>query len=188
METILSDELPVLLIIQSLRDVSEKKGNYRSATQNNKEVNNRIFDIEYKLHRLQMSNHQLGSSSGKMIPFYAALNIYLYLAIRELPVRAKMMMMLVDRLQETFNTEPLEWWVSNQQRKNRILWMLFIGYAAGSEIDKDAWFFDTMKMMCEQYKIRDTGLLKQYLKDVLWLDSWCDQYFDKLKVALEAEG
>ncbi|KAL7917077.1 hypothetical protein ACQKWADRAFT_307679 [Trichoderma austrokoningii] len=186
LETILNDELPVLLVIQSLRDVSEEKGNYRSVTQNNKEINNRIYDIEYKLHCLQTSNRQRGSSCAKMIPFCVALNIYLYLAIRELPVRAKLMMMLIDRLQETFNTEPLEWWVSNQQQKNRVLWMLFIGYAAGSENYKDAWFFETIKAMCKQYEIHDVDQLEQTLKDVLWLDSWCGPYFDRLKAALQA--
>ncbi|KAH8126236.1 hypothetical protein ACSS6W_000191 [Trichoderma asperelloides] len=186
LETILNDELPVLLIIQSLRDVSEEKENYRSITQNNKEINNRIYDIEYKLHCLQRNNHEHGTSCGKMIPFCVALNIYLYLAIRELPVRSKMMMMLIDRLQETFNTEPMQWWISNQQQKNRIMWMLFIGYAAGVDTYKDAWFFITIKTMCKNYKIHDMDQLKQNLKDVLWLDSWCDQYFDKLKVALEA--
>ncbi|PTB36265.1 uncharacterized protein TrAFT101_000233 [Trichoderma asperellum] len=186
LETILNDELPVLLIIQSLRDVSEEKENYRSITQNNKEINNRIYDIEYKLHCLQRNNHEHGTSCGKMIPFCVALNIYLYLAIRELPVRSKLMMMLIDRLQETFNTEPMQWWISNQQQKNRILWMLFIGYAAGVDTYKDAWFFITIKTMCKNYKIHDMDQLKQNLKDVLWLDSWCDQYFDKLKVALEA--
>lgn len=186
METILNDELPVLLIIQSLRDVSEEKENYRSITQNNKEINNRIYDIEYKLHCLQRDNHEHVPSCGKMIPLCVALNIFLYLAIRELPVRSKMMMMLIDRLQETFNTKPMKWRLSNQQQKNRILWMLFIGYAAGVETYKDAWFFETIKTVCKNYEIHDMDQLKQNLKDVLWLDSWCGQYFDKLKAALQA--
>ncbi|KAM0452511.1 hypothetical protein ACHAPV_009546 [Trichoderma viride] len=188
LETILNDELPVLLVVQSLRDVSAEKDNYQSITQNNKEINNRIYDIEYKLHSLQTNNHERGTSCGKMIPFCVALNIYLYLAIRELPVRSKMMMMLIDRLQETFNTEPLEWWVSNQEQKKRVMWMLFIGYAAGSDTHKDAWFLDTIKNMCEKYEIRDVDQLKQNVKDVLWLESWCGQYFDKLKVAMQAQN
>ncbi|KAL7892237.1 hypothetical protein HDV63DRAFT_398658 [Trichoderma sp. SZMC 28014] len=188
LQAILNDELPVLLLVQSLRDVSREKENCRSSTQKNKEINNRINEIEFELHRLQTINQGHGTSCGKMIPFCVALNIYLYLAIRKLPVRSKMMMMLIDRLQETFNTEPLEWWVSNQEQKKRVMWMLFIGYAAGSETYKDAWFLDTIRNMCKKYGIHGTDQLEQNVKEVLWLDSWCGRYFDKLKVAMQDQN
>ncbi|KAM0257752.1 hypothetical protein ACHAQJ_004203 [Trichoderma viride] len=186
LETILSDELPVLLIIQSLRDVSAEKELYGSMRQKNRQASNRIYDIEYKLHCLQRDNIHHGTSCGKMIPLCVALNIYLYLAVRELPVRSKMIMMLIDRLKTTFNTEPLQWWVSNQQQKNRTLWMLFIGYGAATECFKQAWFIETIKSTCDKFKVRDLDQLEENLKDVIWLDSWCDHYFEKLRADLKS--
>jgi hypothetical protein len=185
LDNILSDELPVHLVIQSLRDVSAEKERYSPSRQKNREVSNRIYDIEYKLHSLHKDNIDRGASSGKMIPLYVALIIYLYLAVRELPARSRMIMMLIDRLRTTFNTEPMQWWVSNKQQQNRTLWILFIGYGAATESMKEAWFLETIKSMCDKFGIQDTDQLEEKLKDVLWLDSYCDHYFEKLRIDLQ---
>ncbi|KAL7948157.1 hypothetical protein V8C42DRAFT_316828 [Trichoderma barbatum] len=176
----LSQDIPeiepqVTSLIQSLRDISASK----DVKGHTKTGASHVYDIEYKLHLLQAEISDGRHSSNEIVPLCVALNIYLYLAIRELPARARMIQRLVDRLQASFNMQLIEKSSSNEERTNWILWMLFIGYGAAAENGKQDWFVQTLKSLHD--KSRDVEQLQDALKSVLWQDAWCDYYFKKLR-------
>ncbi|RFU82161.1 fungal specific transcription factor domain-containing [Trichoderma arundinaceum] len=179
-------ELQIASLIQSLRDISAAKDLNGSVAQSKKETSNRVYDIEYKLHVLQSSYSRSRSVSNEVVPLCVALNIYLYLAIRELPARAQMIHRLVDRLRITISMQPMQWWTSQQQKNQSwILWTLFVGYGAAVETGKEEWFVQALKSAYAKSGIQNMDGLREALKSVLWQESWSEHYFKKLRAHLE---
>ncbi|TFA97880.1 hypothetical protein CCMA1212_010392 [Trichoderma ghanense] len=167
-------------VVQSLRKISAAKD--ANAHQNEA---SRVYDVEYRLHLLQprVSNDEYASKD--MAPLCVALNIYLYLAIRELPAKAQLMRRLIHRLQNSFRvgiTKPMT--SSNPRKENWMLWTLFIGYGAALENGRQEWFTQALKSTYIAAGYRDPQQLHDTLKNVLWQESWCEHYFDKLREEL----
>lgn len=183
-QTIVGIEPQVMSVVQSLRDISDAKHLNSTFSQNRIEASNWIYDVEYELHLLQAKYSDNDLISSEMAPLCTALNIYLYLAIRELPTRAQMMQKLVQRLQATFNMQLMQWLASDRQKQGWVLWMLFVGYGAAVESGKEEWFVQALKFLYTGSGLRDVDQLYEILKSVLWQDSWCEHYFRKLKEVL----
>ncbi|KAL7784321.1 hypothetical protein V8C37DRAFT_396122 [Trichoderma ceciliae] len=188
MESILGVDFPILAIVQSLRDVSAAKGLKGSIRQSKREASKRVYDIEYRLHLLKADVSDSSPISNEMVPLCVALNIYLYLAVRELPARARMIQRLADRLRTSLDSQSMLPWVYNPQKQSWILWMLFIGYGAAAESKKEEWFARNLKSLYCKFEFQDINELQDALKSVLWQESWCEHYFEKLKANLETSA
>ncbi|KAL6819905.1 hypothetical protein V8C40DRAFT_251938 [Trichoderma camerunense] len=170
-------ESQIVSLVQSLRKISAAKD-----VQGHKKTEaSHVYDTEYRFHLIKASIADRGASSSELVPLCVALNIYLYLAIRELPARAQMIQRLIDRLQATFNLQLIEKPPSNTHKQSWILWMLFIGYAAALENKRQEWFAQSMKSLYTKSSFRDMDQLQETLKSVLWQDSWSEYYFKKLR-------
>ncbi|KAL7928560.1 hypothetical protein V8C35DRAFT_317859 [Trichoderma chlorosporum] len=180
-DNLLSDdgdvESQIVSLVQAFRAMSaakDVKGHKKTEASN-------VYDIEYKLHLVKARISDCGSVSNETVPLCVALNIYLYLAIRELPVKAQMIQRLIDRLQATFNVQLIEKPVTNEHKQSWIFWMLFIGYGAALENSRQEWFAQSLKSLYANSSFRDMDQLQETLKSVLWQDSWCEHYFAKLR-------
>ncbi|KAL6857329.1 hypothetical protein J3F83DRAFT_751282 [Trichoderma novae-zelandiae] len=170
-------EQQLISIMQSLREISVAKD-----VSAHKNKPGRVYDVEYKLHMLQARLSDDPFAPNEVAPLCVALNVYLYLAIRELPPRAQMIQRLIDRLQAWFKAASMERTTSLDQRKqNCILWMLFVGYGATMETGRQEWFAEALKSAYAEARYREMDQLHNTLRDVLWQDSWCEHYFKRLR-------
>ncbi|EGR49902.1 uncharacterized protein TRIREDRAFT_105847, partial [Trichoderma reesei QM6a] len=177
---LLTVEQDLSAVVQSLCNISAAK----DANAHKKEAN-RVYDVEYRLHLLhfRVSNDEVASKD--MLPLCVALNVYLYLAIRELPAKAQLIRLLIDRLQTWLKADSTERFISSdEQKQNWKLWTLFIGYGAALENGRQEWFTQALKAAYIEAKYRDMEQLRGILKKLLWQDSWCEHYFNKLREEL----
>ncbi|KAL7813331.1 hypothetical protein V8C26DRAFT_405590 [Trichoderma gracile] len=146
---------------------------------------NSVYDVEYRLHLLQARVTSTGYSSQYVAPLCVALSIYLYLAIRELPAKAQLIRLLIDRLQTSIKVNSTELRASSdQQKQDWKLWMLFVGYGAALENGRPEWFTQELKSAYVELGYRDPQQLQDTLKNLLWQDSWSEPYFKKLREEL----
>ncbi|OTA01465.1 hypothetical protein A9Z42_0017600 [Trichoderma parareesei] len=167
-------------VVQSLCKISAAK----DANAHKKEAN-RVYDVEYRLHLLhsRVSNNE--PASKDMLSLCVALNVYLYLAIRELPAKAQLIRRLIDRLQTRLQADSTERFISSdEQKQNWKLWTLFIGYGAALENGRQEWFTQALRAAYIEAEYRDMEQIRGILKELLWQDSWCEHYFNKLREEL----
>ncbi|KAL6874464.1 hypothetical protein HDV57DRAFT_229950 [Trichoderma longibrachiatum] len=167
-------------LVESLRKSSAAK----DANAHKNEASH-VYDVEYRLHLLQAGVFNLQYASKDMAAVCVALNIYLYLAIRELPAKAQLMWRLIDRLQASFRVEWAEPMTSPEQWKQEWkLWTLFIGYGAALDNGRQEWFVRALKSAYNDAGYQDMEHLHDTLKNLLWQESWCEHYFNKLREEL----
>ncbi|PTB71736.1 hypothetical protein M440DRAFT_1442448 [Trichoderma longibrachiatum ATCC 18648] len=167
-------------LVESLRKSSAAK----DANAHKNEASH-VYDVEYRLHLLQAGVFNLQYASKDMAAVCVALNIYLYLAIRELPAKAQLMWRLIDRLQASFRVEWAEPMTSSEQWKQEWkLWTLFIGYGAALDNGRQEWFVRALKSAYNDAGYQDMEHLHDTLKNLLWQESWCEHYFNKLREEL----
>ncbi|KAL7816071.1 hypothetical protein V8C44DRAFT_348299 [Trichoderma aethiopicum] len=167
-------------LVESLRKSSAAK----DANAHKNEASH-VYDVEYRLHLLQAGVFNGQYLSKDMAALCVALNIYLYLAIREIPAKAQLMWRLIDRLQALFGVgwaEPMTF--LEQWRQDWKLWTLFIGYGAALENRRQKWFAQALKSAYNDAGYRDLEHLHDILKNLLWQESWCEHYFNKLREEL----
>lgn len=146
-------------------------------------MSNQIYSVEYDLLTLQNINFEalnadeyLPSSSVLM---NIAAYIYLYLILRELPVRSKIFHTLFQRLRDSLDMQDGEWWNSTPERQRWLLWVVFMGYGAASEWDEKWLFVEKMEPLGAVLMLQTKEELRSAFKGVIWHDR-CEEFLDKL--------
>lgn len=146
-------------------------------------MSNQIYSVEYDLLTLQNINLEALSpseylSSGSVLMNIAAY-IYLYLILRELPIRAKLFHTLFQRLRDSLEMQDGEWWNLTPERQRWLLWVVFMGYGAASEWDEKWLFVEKMKSLGATLKLETKEELRSAFQGVIWHDR-CEEFLDKL--------
>lgn len=146
-------------------------------------MSSQIYSAECDLLTLQneyveiLDPIQYLSSSSVMMNMAAY--VYLYLILRELPIKSQLFYRLTQRLREALEMQNVEWWNSTQDRQRWMLWVLFLGYAASSEWPEKWWFVERMEPLGAVLMVWTKDELRSALKGVLWQDL-CEDFLEKL--------
>jgi hypothetical protein len=175
---------PLPSIFQSLRRLSAVFCPEYDARLEREEMSDQIYSVEYDLLALQNKNietlldsKQYRSSSSVLMNIAAY--IYLYLIIRELPVRSKLFCTLSQRLRDSLEMQDGEWWNSTAERQRWLLWIVFMGYGAAQEWNEKWWFVERMEPLGAAMMVWTKDELKSALEDVIW-HQLCDDILEKL--------
>ncbi|KAL7920308.1 hypothetical protein ACQKWADRAFT_299085 [Trichoderma austrokoningii] len=146
-------------------------------------MSNQIYSVEYDLLTLQNINFEALSpseylSSGSVLMNIAAY-IYLYLILRELPVKAKLFHTLFQRLRDSLETQDGEWWNLTPERQRWLLWAVVMGYGAASEWDEKWLFVERMEQLNAALMLETKEELRSAFQGVIWHDR-CDEFLEKL--------
>lgn len=174
---------PTNTIFQSLRRISAALSPEYNAPLDRTEISDQIYDAEYNLLALQNkyadaldADEYLSSSSVLM---NIAAYIYLYLVLRELPIKSKLLFKLSQQLRDAVDMQDGEWWNSTPERQRWLLWVLFMGYGAASEWTEKWWFVERMEPLGAALMAWTKDELESALKGVVWEDS-CEDFLEKL--------
>lgn len=146
-------------------------------------MSNRIYSVEYDLLTLQNINLEALSPTEYLSSSFVLTNIaayiYLYLILRELPVKAKLFHTLFQRLRDSLEMQDGEWWNVIPERQRWLLWVVFMGYGAASEWD-DKWLFvERLEQLNAALTLETKEELRSAFKLIIWHDR-CDEFLEKL--------
>jgi hypothetical protein len=146
-------------------------------------MSNQVYSVEYDLLTLQNTNLEtLDSSeylSSNSVLMNVAAYIYLYLILRELPIRSKLFLTLFQRLRDSLEMQDEKWWNMTRDRRLWLLWVVFMGYGAASEWDEKRFFVEQMEPLVAALTLRTKEELRNALKGILWHDR-CEEFLEKL--------
>ncbi|KAL7785903.1 hypothetical protein V8C37DRAFT_393128 [Trichoderma ceciliae] len=174
---------PMNSIFQSLRRLSAAFSPEYNAPLDRTAISSKIYSVEYDLLTLQneyievLGPIQYLSSSSVLMNIAAY--IYLYLILRELPIKSRLFYKLSQRLRDALEMQDEEWWNSNLERQRWLLWVVFMGYGAASEWSEKWWFVERMEALRAAVRVWTKDELESALRGVLWQDS-CEESLEKL--------
>jgi hypothetical protein len=169
-----------------LRDISAEIETPEMVVESRSSLSSRIYLAEYRISSLRsdllggLAQH-INMFSILFEGFRLATHLYLHLAIREIPARAKMHRGMILRLRDVLQvlfmfdeTEDLTTYLP------LILWISFLGAAAANS----AWshddaslkphFVDGLRLACRRLEIWERAQFEKMLKEVLWVDRFCN--------------
>lgn len=179
-----------MYIIRTLRILSSIMDPTNTATLDRTSASNMIYSVEYDLLLLNktyaVDSEDVCTYSCESAPLQTAAHVFLYIVIRELPSTSQLMFRLVKRLKEALESQPRGWWVSSTDRRNWLLWMLFMGGAAASEQTERQWFVKEMVSISKMLGLRSRQSLKSCLQRILWQESFGTDHCTDLWEEMEA--
>lgn len=146
-------------------------------------MSNQIYSVEYDLLTLHNINLEALSASEYLSSSSVLMNIatyiYLYLILRELPVRSKLFHTLFQRLRDSLEMQDREWWNLTPERQLWLLWVVFMGYGASSEWDEKWLFVEKVEQLSAALLLGTKEELRSAFQGVIWHDR-CEEFLDKL--------
>lgn len=146
-------------------------------------MSSQIYSVEYDLLTLQNINLEALSPSEYLSSNSVLMNIaayiYLYLILRELPVRSKIFHTLFQRLRDSLEMQDKEWWKLTPERQRWLLWVIFMGYGAASEWDEKWLFVEKMEPLGATLKLKRKEELRSAFQGIIWHDR-CEEFLEKL--------
>ncbi|KAL7931555.1 hypothetical protein V8C35DRAFT_112131 [Trichoderma chlorosporum] len=182
-ESVFGAASPINSNFKSLRRLSAALSPEYKAPLGRVSMSDQIYDTEYNLLTLQneysetLSPIQYLSSSSVLMNI--ATYVYLYLVLRELPTKSKLLFKLSQQLRDTLEMQDEEWWSSTPERQRWLLWALFMGYAAASEWPERLWFVERMEPLGAALMVWTKDELELALKGIVWEKS-CEVFLEKL--------
>ncbi|PVH89111.1 hypothetical protein DL98DRAFT_96440 [Cadophora sp. DSE1049] len=176
---------PIVPIFDILRALSQSLSTANAAIFTRVEASNTIYNLEYDLLLL---NEPLSfllepsdcTSSFESLPLRTAIHIYLWLAIRELPLTSELVHRLAQRLQESLVGKLPGWWTSTREGTLWMLWILFIGGIAALRRGERLWFVRKIVGVCKTLDVCDKNALRKSLRLVLWQEEFCGEKLELL--------
>ncbi|UKZ83025.1 hypothetical protein TrVFT333_010826 [Trichoderma virens FT-333] len=174
---------PTKSIFRSLRRMSAALNPEYEAPMERLALSDQIYGAEYNL--LTLQNEYIESldpvqylSSSSVLMNNAAY-IYLYLILRELPIKSRLLFKLSQQLRDALEMQDEEWWNSSPERQRWLLWVLFMGYGAASEWPEKWWFVERMEPLGAALMVWTKEELESALKGIVWEKS-CSDFLEKL--------
>jgi hypothetical protein len=100
--------------------------------------------------------------------------LYLYMALRELPRTTTINYTLARRLKGLLEGNNADLLVVWKDDLHLLLWILFIGSAATLGSDERAYFIGVLRRLISLMRLDTLDRFKGALKEVLWLDDFCE--------------
>ncbi|KAF3070019.1 hypothetical protein CFAM422_006763 [Trichoderma lentiforme] len=174
---------PTNSIFRSLRRISAALNPEYEAPLDRAAMSHQIYGTEFNLLNLQNEFTEalnpveyLSSSSVLM---NTAAYIYLYLILRELPTKSKLLLKLSQQLRDGLEMQDESWWNANPERQRWLLWVLFMGYGAASEWPEKWWFVEKMEPLGASLMVWTKDELESALKGIVWEKS-CVDFLERL--------
>lgn len=168
-EVVFGTASPIIPVIHALRHVSlSLEPNHSDMDRAMASLS--IYDIEYDLNQLNGESSDIECLDGafEVAPLKTAAHIYLYLMIRQIPRGSPAFNPLSRRLRVALEEQDEQWWCSNKDREYWLLWMLFIGYVATSEVVSKQWFLQNALGVCKSQEVTTRDDLLDILRSVMW--------------------
>ncbi|KAK1246316.1 hypothetical protein MKX08_000118 [Trichoderma sp. CBMAI-0020] len=170
-------------IFRSLRRLSIAFCPEYDARLDGSSMSNQIYSVEYDLLTLQNINLEALNASKYLSSSSVLMNIaayiYLYLILRELPVRSKLFHTLFQRLRDSLEMQDTEWWNLVPERQRWLLWVVFMGYGAASEWDEKWLFVEKMEPLGAALMLGTKEELRSAFQGVIWHDR-CEEFLERL--------
>lgn len=169
-EAVFGTESPIVPVIHTLRRLSLSLEPDHSTDLDKAMASLSIYDIEYDLNQLNGEYPEAGDNMDGVSEVGAlktAAHMYLYLVIRQIPSGSPAYNQLSRRLRADLE-EDEQWWGLNRDRQCWLLWILFIGYMATSEVFGRRWFFMNALRVCKVLGVSTSDELLGVLMSVVW--------------------
>ncbi|KAH7399808.1 fungal-specific transcription factor domain-containing protein [Cadophora sp. MPI-SDFR-AT-0126] len=176
---------PIPPIFDALRTLSQSLSPANIACINRIGASNAIYNLEYDLLLLNepfsaFSDVLDSTIQVKTLPLRTAAHIYLWLAIREIPLTSELIHRMVQRLQESLVGTLSQWWTGTRESMIWLLWILFVGGIAAMGREERMWFVQEMSGICRTLGISDNDTLRNSLYLVLWQEEFCGEKLELL--------
>lgn len=171
--------------------------------QSHRALSSRVFSIEHDIQRLIPVHADTSGSAGlstvdlRTTLLCISAQLYLYLAIRNVPYQSQLIIRLVKRLQdvvlvyhEVFPDAVISHVKDARGHSGALLWSLFVGYAASkSSIIEQQWFEQKLRLRTDAMRMLfvDTrpAMLERCLKGFFWHEPWCRPHYRRLVTQLD---
>ncbi len=156
-----------------------------------------IYNLEYDILLLNNLNSiepdaNRCSYSWEAIPLKIAAHMYLWLVIRELPPTSELLYTVVQRLQNSLETQLPGWWYGNLERKIWLLWIVFVGAVATDSRPERLWFVKELGKLCKELDVWDFERLREHLGKVVLQEIFFEFHlisiWDDVTLSWEVEG
>jgi hypothetical protein len=117
---------------------------------------------------LDRNSHLYGSTR-------LAAYLYLYMALRELPRTTMINYTLARRLKGVLESNSADLLVVWKDDLHLLLWILFTGGVATLGADERSYFVGNLRRMVSHMGLDTLEAFRDALKEVLWLNDFCDQ-------------
>ncbi|RHZ70716.1 hypothetical protein CDV55_105936 [Aspergillus turcosus] len=175
---VLMPSTSVLESLQELRSISRAISATSFDRDQRVAISDSIYVVEHQLLSLQFPHTE--RCSTRIDPSHSlclAALIYLHLAIRELPLRAKRYRGLIERLFDSLrHHRDLSTLVSPEMSLCFFLWTFFLGATASIGYSFRSFFVDGVVQVSAALQIRSYPDFERCLKKVVWLDRFCRPY------------
>jgi hypothetical protein len=116
-----------------------------------------------------------------------AAHLYMHLAVRELPGTAKMHLNMLYDLKSSiaYDLSSLFFQASDASLQV-LLWILFIGAAASTDLDTRSFFVQKLQPVCTVLGLETEADFAGLLKGVLWLEGFCLDHCAKVWMEVNA--
>ncbi|UKZ80985.1 hypothetical protein TrVFT333_008752 [Trichoderma virens FT-333] len=170
----------IIPIIKFLRNVTLSMNTTPNFDLRHLNTSKDLYDMEYQLHSCRV-NLKSAPFAKRVMLLSLAMHLYLYLVIRHIPTRSKLVITLVQRLMTAIDEEATGDWEDVENGHVWLLWILFIGFGGSSQDADSGWFVERIQAWrtthpdCDPY----AGLDSQ-LRRVLWHNVWCGDQLEQL--------
>ncbi|KAF2809470.1 uncharacterized protein BDZ99DRAFT_463264 [Mytilinidion resinicola] len=178
LSTIAVTSWEVLEIMDSLDRISAAITSFQGTLPERISISNAIYLVERRLISVKSEAwstfFEPSAEFDLSEPLRYAAHLFLHMAVRELPGKAKMHDGLLRRLRnalpEYLNVAEM---VASEFSLGLLLWIYFMGAAASRKRADRAYFVAGLIQVSEAVAVESAGAFEGALKSVLWLDGFC---------------
>ncbi|EHK24948.1 uncharacterized protein TRIVIDRAFT_61700 [Trichoderma virens Gv29-8] len=170
----------IIPVIKFLRNVTLSMNTTPNFDLRHLNTSQDLYNMEYQLHSCR-ANLESATFAKRVMLLSLAMHLYLYLVIRHIPTRSKLVITLVQRLMTAIDEEATGDWEDVENGHVWLLWILFVGFGGSSQDADSGWFVERIQAWrtnhpdCDPY----AGLDSQ-LRRVLWHNVWCGEQLEQL--------
>jgi hypothetical protein len=177
----------MLEIVRILRHLSVRKTQISASEEHRTEFSKCMYLAEYRL--LTCDLYEKYDSNIRTMNtrklWSLATNLYIHLALRELPAGSEVEIGLMERLKEVLDDSQQDMLIIWGDSLILLLWILYMGHVVASNgSTKESFFTERIVTICSELNISTVIGFQMALKQVLWLPSFCEPHSTKLWTAV----
>ncbi|RFU28170.1 hypothetical protein B7463_g8173, partial [Scytalidium lignicola] len=138
------------------------------------EFNNCLYLCEYRL--LTRCDGALPEDKAQRVfrTKFLSLCLYVHIALRELPLTSMAAQNISERLRASLDSDIQQLYNLWEKEPRHLLWVMFMGAVVVNNVSHREYFIDGATYICDSQGIDSLEKFKYALKDILWLEHFCE--------------